>query len=162
MTKLQLRNKIAVPAVLLTSLLGSGVLAACSSSSSKSPAAASSAASTSRGAGQGRGGAGFFANAQVQACLKAAGISIPSAGARPSGSFNRPSGRPTGTFSRPPGGFRSGARPSGVRPSGGGFGAFGGAEGTKIQAALKACGIALPSRPAGGATPSATPSGSNA
>jgi hypothetical protein len=78
----------------------------------------------------------------VQACLKAAGIAIPTLAARPSGSFTRPSGsftRPSGSFTRPSGSF---TRPSGA--GGGGFFGTDSAEGTQIQAALKACGITLP------------------
>jgi hypothetical protein len=85
----------------------------------------------------------------IQQCLDAAGIKLPS----------RPSGAPSGFPSGAPSGFPSGA-PSGV-PSGfpslspgqtppGGFGSGQGAglfNSPKVQRALMACGIQLPSSP---------------
>jgi hypothetical protein len=64
---------------------------------------------------------------QVEQCLQAAGIAVPTPGPRPT---DRPTERPT---DRP--------RPTGA-PGGGMFGD------PKVQAALKACGITLPSRTA--------------
>jgi len=85
------------------------------------------------------GGADF---AKIQACLSAAGISMPtgSGGARPSG--------PMGT---PPSGS---ARPSGGRPPGGMGGNDSLFSSPEAKAALKACGITMPT---GGARPTATP-----
>jgi hypothetical protein len=139
---------------------GSGAKTAVSSAAATS-AAASASSSDSRAAR-----ANPFDDPTVAACLKAAGITVPTFAA-PTGSFTRGTGaRPSGSFTRP-----TGARPSGsfTRPSGadGGFGggAFG-TDSTEIQAALKACGITLPTGGAGfggrggsGApNPSATPS----
>ncbi len=151
----------------LAVLAGTLSLTACGGSSGSAKASATSSSSSSASAsgsasrGRGAGGAGFLQSAQVQQCLKAAGITVPtfSAGARPSGSFTRPSG----SFTRPSGSF---TRPSGA---GGGFGGgfFGTdtAEGQQIQAALKACGITVPTGRAGGGqgsggapVPSAAPS----
>jgi hypothetical protein len=141
-----------------------GVLAACGGGSSTStsatsatPTSSSPTSSAAPGAGRGgQGGQALFNNPAVTTCLKAAGITLP---ARPSGSFTRPSGtftRPSGGFSRPSGGFTrpSGARPSGARSGGGFFGDS--AQTQQIQAALKACGITLPS----GRPSAAAPSGS--
>jgi hypothetical protein len=151
MTTSVLRARFAAPAMLVAALLGAGTLAACggSGSSSGTSTSTSSAASGSAAAG----GAGLFSSAAVQTCLKAAGITVPTGGARPSGSAGLgelPSGvRPSGA--RPSGGS---GMPSGARPSGAG-GGFGGADNAKIQAALKACGITLPTRSGAAAAPSA-------
>jgi hypothetical protein len=142
-------NRRVASAVLLVSLTAAGTLTACGGGSgSASTSASSSAAANGTGAGAANGGgtaggANLFSDAKVQACLKAAGIAVPTAGARPSGAGAPPSGvRPSGA--------------AGARPSGSGFGGgFGGANGTKIQAALKACGITLPAR-GSGAAPSAS------
>jgi hypothetical protein len=94
----------------------------------------------------------------VTACLKAAGITVPTAPARaPSGSTGSgASGAPAGSM--PAGTPPSGSAPTGSAPTGaGGGGAPSGRTGTsssqmaKIQAALKACGITVPSggRPGG-------------
>jgi hypothetical protein len=135
-------------------------LAACSSGS-KSAAAATSSATGSAPAPSGSAGAGrrgAFADPKVTACLKGAGITLPNR-VRPSGSR---SAFPSGS-ARPSGPRPSGSRASGF-PRGGGFGGFGNsAQAKKIQVALKACGITLPTggnrvRPSGsGATPSASP-----
>jgi hypothetical protein len=128
------------------------------SSTTTTSAAASSSAAVSSSASGGRGArANPFADASVQACLKAAGIAVPTFAGRPSGSFTRPRGsftRPSGSFTRPSGSF---TRPSGVGGGGGFFGTDS-AEGAQIQAALKACGITLPTgggRGTGGAPTSA-------
>lgn len=88
---------------------------------------------------------------QAQACLKAAGITMPTGITRPSGfpSGARPSGVPSGF----PTSFPSGARPSGfptsfpsgAPPSGfpGGGSGGGGQQFQEIQQALAACGITL-------------------
>jgi hypothetical protein len=142
-------------------VLLAGSLTACGgssgASSASSTATTSSAAGGTTSASAGAGGGGnFLQNSQVQACLKAAGISIPTqTGAGPTGSF--PSGaRPTGSFTgQRPTGVPSGI-PSGAGGAGGGFGT----ESSEIQAALKACGITLSGGigPGGGtAVPSAAP-----
>ena len=126
-------------------------LAACSGSSGSSPStssvtpAAAPTGSPGSGAG-GRGGFGGFDFQAAQACLKAAGISVPT----PSGGFPtaRPSGVPSGqrptNFPRPSGTgrFRNG--------NGGLRGVF---QSKQAQAALKACGITLPT---GGPRPTAS------
>ena len=134
-------------------------LSACSGSSKASTetttgtSSKSGAADSASASGRAAGRNSFYASPQVQACLKAAGIAVPTARARPSGTF-------TGTF--PSGGF-TGARPSGTftgaRPSGG----FANSpEQQKIDTALKACGLTLPTfgpRLSGsGAVPPASPS----
>ena len=155
-------------------------VAACGGSSSPAPAAnsttgpvasaapsstANAAGGTGRGAGNRQALAGIANELpQIKQCLTAAGISTatlptaiptgrPSGFARPSGaarpSFNpsdRPTNRPSGGF----GGFRGGA-------GGGIFSIF---SNTADVAALKACGIAVPTftgRRPGGALPTATP-----
>ena len=149
-----MNRPIRAAALGLALTLGTAGLAACSGGGGKTTASSSPSASASASASATRGfGGGLFGSAKVQTCLKAAGITVPSGRAFPSGSRSRPSGT-----------FPSGSRPSFSRPSG--AGGFGGnsAEGQKIQAALKACGITLPTggnRARGSApTPSATPSAS--
>jgi hypothetical protein len=111
-------------------------LAACGGSSSGSTSAA--ATPTARPTGGFRGnGANSAEFAKIQSCLSAAGISLPTRSnfPRPSGTATGP--RPTGV--RPSGGY------GGVRPSGGrGFGGGGQFANKKVQAALKACGITIP------------------
>lgn len=126
-------------------------LTACGGSTKPAASATSAAASASASPPAAAGGGNFLQSTQVQACLKAAGISIPTrSGTRPTGSFpsgTRPTGeRPTGT-------------PSGGAGAGGAGGGFG-AESTEIQAALKACGITLPTGGRGaptGTAPSSAP-----
>ena len=146
-TRLVLSAASVLIAGLSLTACGGGTKAA---SSTTSPSRSSSASSTATGR---RGGAGLFASAQVQQCLKAAGITIPTPTGtrpnRPSGSFT-PGTRPTGSFTRGAGGF------------GGGFFGTDPAQAQAIQAALKACGITLPTgrRPgssSSGAAPTATP-----
>ena len=131
-------------------------LAACGGSSSTTGAAAGATpnASATGAPGGGRGGMGGADFAKIQACLKAAGIAVPTAtgsrAPRPSGSFT-----PNGT---PP---SNGVRPSGGAGQGGGRGGFGGGmfNSPEAQAALKACGITVPTggaRPNGTATATAT------
>jgi hypothetical protein len=75
---------------------------------------------------------------KITACLRAAGIAVPTFAPRPSGE-PRPTGRP---------------RPT-AAPGGGGFGAASSSPGAK--AALQACGITVPTRgprPTGAAVPS--------
>lgn len=91
---------------------------------------------------------------QVQACLKAAGIEVTGPSGAPSGMPSGEAGGGPGSGTRPSG-MPSGAAPSGAPssgPRGGGGVDF---NDTKVQTALKACGISMPSRPAApGATPS--------
>ena len=112
-----------------------GVLAGCGSSSggaSTSTGATTSAAARPSGAPTGGPPAGQLA--EIQTCLKAAGITV-----------DIPTGRPTfspGATTRP-----TGSPPAGAG-QGGGFGAI--FTDPKAQAALKACGITLPTgRPSG-------------
>lgn len=87
----------------------------------------------------GPGGSGGIDFTKVQACLKAAGIALPTT--LPSGV---PSTLPSGGFNgTPPPGFTPGASGGPGGPSGGpGF-----LSDPKAQAALKACGITLPTGP---------------
>jgi hypothetical protein len=123
-------------------------LVACGGGSSGSTASAATPKTSATGApgGGGRGGFGGADFTKIQACLKAAGITLPTRSGfpRPSGSFS-PRARP------------SGVRPSGVRPSGGNFrgGAGGQFASPQVQAALKACGITIPT--GGARRPNATP-----
>src|SRR6185369_8608457 len=97
--------------------------------------------------GSGRGGPGFGADFQkIQECLAAAGITLPT----PSGGFRTPDGTP-------PSGGPQGTPPSGApRDGGGGFGGGRFAD-PKVQAALKACGITVPTgRPRTSSTASPT------
>ena len=140
----------AVSVTLLALTLG---LTGCGSSGGTSAAAASAAASpapSTRPSGV-RGGFDATQLKAITACLPAAGIAVPtfSAGARPSGapSGGIPSGAPTGIPSGGPGGGAGG--------QGGPGGAAGGIFGSSAaQAALKACGITLPTgRPGASAAP---------
>ena len=139
-------SAVALSAVALVACGGS------SGSAKSSPSSTPSAAASASGAARGGGGdlRTLYSDPQVQACLKAAGITIPSFSARPSGA--RPSGAPTGE--------RPTNFPSGARPSGSGFpGGQANGEFAKIQAALKACGIAVPTFTprSGGAAPADSP-----
>ena len=133
------RTAIAAP-VLLLALVGCGG----SSGGSATPAAAATGSPGANGGGQGGGGFGGVDMTAIQACLKAAGIDVPT----PNGSA-RPSGapRPSGTFNGTP-------PADGVRPSGGAGGGGGMFQSAEAQAALKACGITMPT--GRGARPSAT------
>ena len=134
---------------------GSGATAASAPSGSVSTASGTgpgTSANTGQGGGFGGGNAAQFA--QIQTCLKAAGISLPTFSGRPSGT--RPSGAPSNFPSGVrPSGMPSGI-PSGARPGGGGaFSQILSSDAAK--AALKACGITLPSgAPSGTASPSAS------
>lgn len=132
-------SKLARLAVVPVAVLA---LAACGGSSS----APSPSPTGAPGNGRGFGGVDFAA---VQACLKAAGVAVPT----PSGGFptnrpsNRPSNRPT-NLPRPSGtgGFRNG-------PGGGMRGVF---ASKQAQAALKACGITIPTGRPGNAPAAST------
>ncbi|SDJ18946.1 hypothetical protein SAMN05444157_2178 [Frankineae bacterium MT45] len=137
--------------------LGVVGLAACSSSAKATSSTSSATASGSPAAdNRGRGDSAlreFLSTDAAKTCLSAAGIAVPSFGAFPSGA--RPSGaRRSGAF--PSGERPSGAFPSGARPSGGFGGAFG-QQFTKIEAALKACGLTVPTRAPGAPGGSAAP-----
>jgi hypothetical protein len=143
MSRISSRSKAVTVTVLGPVLAFS--LVACGGGSSGSGSAAPAdapnpSASGAPGGGRGFNGAEFT---KIQACLKAAGIAVPTRSnfPRPSGSFS-PRARP------------SGVRPSGVRPSGGNFRGGGEFASPQVQAALKACGITIPS---GGGRPNATP-----
>jgi hypothetical protein len=132
-------------------LLAAGLLTGCAGGSASGSSASGTAGAAPATAGQAgaRGGPGDAAAqqrfAQIRSCLQAAGIAVPT----PSGtrrSLTRtpgvtPSPRPSGSP-----GFR-----------GGGFGRM--FADPKVQAALKACGIALPTpgarRPGGSPSPTA-------
>lgn len=141
------RARLTAPARLAAALLAAGALAACGGSGSSSGTSTSTSSAASDGTAP--GGAGLFSSAAVQTCLKAAGIAVPTGGARPSGSAGAgevPSGIHPSDAPAPGGG----AMPSGTRPAGGGLG---GADSAKVEAALKACGITMPAP--GGAAASA-------
>jgi hypothetical protein len=119
-----------------TSVALAVLLVACGSSNSASTTpgqdGASSPVSAPAGsaAPPGPGGNGVDLS-KMQSCLKAAGISLPT---------------PTGAPGTPPGGT-PGTRPSGAprTPPGGGAGGPGGLfSDPKVQAALKACGLNVP------------------
>lgn len=115
--------------LLLLAITSAAVLAGCGSSSS---ATGTPGTFTSGGPG------GFSISAaqqrKIRSCLRAAGLSS----AIPTGRASAvPSGAPSGA---PSGGFSGGPR------QGGPFGD------PQVQAALKACGITLPSRPTGAPT----------
>lgn len=126
------------------------LLAGCGSSGGTAAAAGTSATSTpaspqpsTRPSGA-RGGFDAATLKKITDCLTAAGIAVPSFSPRPIRS-GAPTGRPSGAPTGGPGGGQGG------RP-GAGPGIFGSAA---AQAALKACGITLPTRrptPAAAAT----------
>jgi hypothetical protein len=131
-----------------------GTLAACGSSSSSSTNAAGAAgAQTAPGAGGAQAGRGGFSalasDPKVVACLKKAGVALPTGGGRPGGGQG---GGGQGGGGVPPGGG-TGTAPNG-RPQGGGAGG----QFQKIRDALQKCGIQLPARPGGaqGTPPSGT------
>ena len=134
-------------AIALTACGGSG---AATPASSATPAPTSSA-SASPGTAGARGGFNSALQQQIQACLKAAGIAVPTTGTR----GIRPSGAPgAGMPSGAPGGGMPSGRPSGA--PGGGYGGF--AMSAEAQTALKACGITIPTgRGAGAATATTAP-----
>jgi len=117
-------------AALLVSVIAAGCLiAACGSSSSTGSTSKTTAASGASGTGRGT-------NATLAACLRKHGVSFPAGGGAPGGG-TPPSGVP-GSGGQPAGaGSTTGGAPSGF-PGGG-------AGGSKLQAALKACGANLPS-----------------
>jgi hypothetical protein len=137
----------AATALLITSVLLAGCGGGSGSASGAATSTAASTASSGRpsgGAGGAFGGPGGFDAATLQkitACLSAAGISVPSFSARPIPTGTAGGARPTG--------LPSGGPPSGA-PTGGQGGGPGGLFGSAAaQAALKACGITVPTgRPA--------------
>jgi len=129
-----------VAALTVVGVLAAAALTGCGGSSSGT---SSGGPTTFRSGGPGGFQLDPGQQQKIQRCLKAAGLSA---------SF--PTGRPSGV----PSGGPSGSPPSGA-PSdftgGGPSGGPGGIADPEVQAALKACGISLPSRP----TVSATSSG---
>ncbi|SDI84978.1 pilus assembly protein FimV [Frankineae bacterium MT45] len=123
----------------------SGTTSSASASSTAGAAAGATGAAGASGAAGGRGG--LFSDSKVQQCLTAAGISIPTgggAGGAGGAGGTPPSGAMPSGGGTPPSGFPSGgARPSGAP------GGMDSAQQAKIQAALKACGISLPTGGAG-------------
>jgi hypothetical protein len=119
------------------------VLAGCGGGSSATPATSGAAATGQASGSPSRTGGRFDAaeQAKIRQCLEAAGISVPT--------FTRPSNLPSGQ--RPT--FPSGS----ARPSGGFGGEF---ADPKVQAALKACGITLPTRRPSGSPGAGAPTGS--
>jgi translation initiation factor IF-2 len=116
-------------------------LAACGGGSSTN-----ASSTTGAGAGAQRPGGGFLAAVQdpkVQACLKKAGVTLPSGGGPgrpggPAGAGTRTAPPPqTGTTARPPAGVNGGPR--------GNPGQF-----AKLRTALAKCGVTLPNRGPGG------------
>lgn len=126
MTTTTRRPTIRLLALGLT-VAGALSLAACGSSSSAEPAQTESAA-------PGPGGFGGADMQKIFACLKAAGIDVP----------DLPSGMPSGRSSGMPSDRPSGARPSGAPSDFRGRGGIDFSD-AKVAAALKACGITVPS-----------------
>jgi len=135
-------------------LIVAAALAGCGSSSTSSgttpstTAAPTGAPTGAAGRVPGQGGAGgpggidSAALQQMQECLKAAGVTLPT---------GRPSGFPSGGFT--PGTGRPSAGSGGPGAGAGAGGLFSNPE---AQAALKACGITLPTNPGGGGPPTGT------
>lgn len=115
------------------------LLAGCGASSTGSTTAAAGAQGTAATAAAGGPGGGNSTQfAAITKCLNAAGISMPTPPARPSGAANG-----SGSNTTPPSaaaGSGNGSGPTGTNPF----------SDTKVVAALKACGITVPSAPAGG------------
>jgi len=134
-----------IPLVALVGALLAVGLAACGSSDSGGSATATNASARAGGA------RGFASDPKVAACLKKAGVTIPTGprngGGRPpgTGTNGQP---PTGTNGQPPTGT-NGQPPADGRRRGG----FGGdpAQFQKLRDALKQCGVDLPQgRPGNG------------
>ncbi len=131
--------------VVVLSIACMGLVAACGSSSKS-------------GSGSGAANpAGHFTSFKLtttqRACLKQKGVTTPTGNFRRGGA-SAGGTPPNGTF---PKGTRKGTFPKGTfpkhgTPPAGGFAA----QNAKRLAAFKACGVSLPSRPAGGAPPSTT------
>ena len=127
-------GRTSLPALGMLAIL---VVSGCNSPAASSPPAAGtpapSAAASAPAGGIPSGVPGGAPDlAKIQECLTAAGLSAGSFAPFPSGSFAFPSGGapfPSGSFA-PPGGFGSQLN------------------NPQVQAALQACGISLPNRPA--------------
>lgn len=134
--------------IVVGTVAGVLVLAACGGGSTKTAATASStpavSPSVSAAPSGGVGSAQPRDNAAIAAytaCLQQHGVTVPS--------FS-PGARPSGTFSRPPGGF-SRAPGASRGPGGGGFGGFfGGSADPSTAAARAACASLLPAGGFGG------------
>ncbi len=130
---------VAVAGVLLSA---AGLVAACGGSSSNSsgqPAGMTGAPGQGGPGGEGNFGQEFTA---IRQCLTAAGISVPTFSPRARGSFTgtpswTPGERPTGSFTRSPGMGGPGGRGGGMMSI---------LNDPKAQAALKACGLTMPTR----------------
>ena len=115
-------------------------LAACGSSSSSTTGNAGAGASAAQPGG---GRRGFLQDPKVVACLKKAGVTVPS---RPRGGNGGP---PGGQNQQPPSG-QNGQPPSGQRAPNGGPGS---AQFQKLRAALQKCGVDFGGRPPNGQPP---------
>jgi ABC-type phosphate transport system substrate-binding protein len=139
-------------------LAAAGVLSGCGSGSSGSSAAISSKTAV---AGQPSQGGSSTQMAAIQKCLSAAGINMPTppsgqsgqGGGQPGQNGAQPSGQPTGAPSGMPSAGQSGQPSNGAAAGGQAGGMFSDA---KVVAALKACGITVPTNGPGqaGAAPS--------
>ena len=133
----------------LAAVLAAGVfgIAACGGGSAASTAAAAASPTASAPSDRARGGFDPAQLTAIRQCLAAAGITLPTPSAFPGGTRS-PGTRPT--FSPgPSGGFPSGGFPSGG-PGGRAGGIFSILRSPEAIAAIKACGLTLPTRPTGG------------
>ena len=140
-------RRLARPA--LAAVLAAGVfgIAACGGGSAASTAAAAASPTASAPSDRARGGFDPAQLTAIRQCLAAAGITLPTPSAFPGGNGS-PGSRPS-LSPRPSGGFPSGGFPSGG-PGGGAGGIFSVLRSPEAIAALKACGLSLPTRPTGG------------
>jgi hypothetical protein len=123
-------------------LVAAGVLAGCGGSDSSSTSTTTTTAAAGLAGQQGDPNGNDTQMAAVQKCLSSAGISMPTppGGGQPGQGGGQPTGAPSGM----PSGAPNGTPPSGM-PSGGAGGPGGGPfSDAKVVAALKACGIAVP------------------
>jgi hypothetical protein len=130
------------PAVVAVTVAASLTLAACGSSNSSSSSASgtgtqSAGSSTTGTNGTGNGTGRGMMTAEVQACLKKEGVTLPS---RPTGGGNGNGGPPQGGgYGLPGAGAGAGAGRGGY---GGGFGGnMSSTQRAKMQAAFKKCGV---------------------
>jgi hypothetical protein len=114
----------------LTVIALAALVSACGSTAGSKT---SSSASASANAGANR--------AALVACLRKHGVNLPAGGAASAGGAPGAGTPPTGSGAAPPAGGAGGTPPSGF-PGGG-------AGGSKLQAAFKACGAKFPSRAQG-------------
>ena len=126
---------VVLPAVLL--------VAGCGGGDAGTTTAAPTSASAEGGPGGFRDGAEFQ---KIRQCLTAAGIPVPT----PTGTFRRPTGTPD------PNRTFGGTPPSGAPGGRGGFGGL--FREPQVRAALKACGITVPTGRPDRPRPTASPS----